>query len=417
MTLLAYGINHKTADIALRERVAINGSDIAEILSELLGCNAISEAVVLSTCNRTEIYADGKNSDTLLEVLSKYCKLNPKELQDVCYCYQDQDMVRHVMRVACGLDSMVLGEPQIFGQLKTAVAIAQNQNALGQQLSRLFQQVFNVTKMVRTQSKIGACPISVASTAVSLAEDIFPDLGNNTALIIGAGETGALVAKHLKKRHTGKIMIAGRHLNKARQLASEIDGWAIELQQLNHCLAEADIVFSATASPTALLGKTTVENALKYRPGHTLLMIDIAVPRDIEAAVGELDNVRLYTIDDLKNIIALNTKSREHAATKAEEMIIENTKNYMQWLRSLSSDKSIRAFRSQVETLRAREIKKALKRLKAGEPAENIINYLANSLTNKLMHPPSVKLREASRAGRTEFIVHFNQLFDLDENR
>lgn len=416
MTLLACGINHKTAELSLREQVAINPKHIRTLLTDLLKCDGIFEAIVLSTCNRTEIYADSESPEHLLEKLAEHCQIDIEQLQDASYHYYDQDMVRHVMRVACGLDSMVLGEPQIFGQLKSAVSLAEDCHSVGPQLSRLFQQVFHVTKAIRTHSEVGACPVSVASTAVSLAEELLQNISHCTALLIGAGDTAALTGKHLRKKGIKKIIIASRHLDKAQQLAAEIGADAIALPHLNQHLGNADIVFSATASTVPIIGKGMVETALKQRSQQPMVMIDIAVPRDIEPAVDELNCVHLYSIDDLKSIIALNAKSREHAAAKAEEMVIEETKKYMQWLRSLGSVNSIRVFRSWVEELREVEVAKAFRYLQSGIDPAIVVQRLANNLSNKLMHPPSVKVREASQAGRTEFIKHFHQLFDLDDD-
>lgn len=416
MTLLACGINHKTAELSLREQVAINQQSVGKLIASLLECDGIFEVMVLSTCNRTEIYADGDSPGPLLEKLGQHCQVDLEQLQDVSYHYYDQDMVRHVMRLACGLDSMILGEPQIFGQLKSAVSLSEHYHGLGPQLSRLFQQVFHVAKAIRTHSQVGACPVSVASTAVNLAEEQLGDIKENTALLIGAGDTAALTAKHLNKKGVRKIIVASRHLDKAQQLADIIGAEATELRNLNKYLTEADIVFSATASTVPIIGKGMVETALKNRDQRSILMIDIAVPRDIEPEVNQLSAVHLYSIDDLKNIISLNVKSREHAAGKAEEIVIEETKKYMQWLRSLGSVNSIRIFRSWVEKLREVEVAKAFKYLQTGIDPVIVVQRLSNTLSNKLMHPPSVKVREASKEGRTEFIKHFHQLFDLDED-
>lgn len=414
MTLLACGINHKTASLALREQAVITKAQQGELLSELLSSNSVFEAVILSTCNRTEIYADGEDSDILLYTLAQYSQLDIDQLQDVSYHYSEQDVVRHIMRVASGLDSMILGEPQIFGQLKEAVNIAQQHNALGPQLSQLFQQVFNVTKKIRTNTEVGACPISVASTAIKLAEEVFPQLQQAQALLIGAGDTTTLMAKHLAKKGVTQITIASRSLEKAQQLATTVKGLAISLDQLDAHLAQMDIIFSATASNTPVVSKHSVCQALAQRNDRELFMVDIAMPRDIEESVAELDSVHLYNIDDLKSIIELNSKSREHAAAKAEEMIVEQTQHYMQWLRSLGSTNTICAFRSWVEELRKIELEKAYAQLQAGTDPSLTLNRFANSFSNKLMHPPSIKIREASQEGRTDFIKHFHQLFDLD---
>lgn len=414
MTLFACGINHNTAELTLRERVVIPSEQLPQLLSDLLAQTSVSEAVVLSTCNRTEIYADAASADSLLAALAKHCNVDSETLKDASYHYSEQDMVRHVMRVACGLDSMILGEPQIFGQLKEAVMLAEKHSAVGPQLAYLFRQVFNVGKAVRTHTEVGACPMSVASTAVSLAKKVLTDLEKANVLLIGAGDTAALMAKHLNAQGVKNIVIASRKLDKAEKLAMQFSAAAITLQQLTQQLPIADVIFSATASILPVLGKGAVETALIQRGNKPMVMIDIAVPRDIEPEVSTLDGVHLYAIDDLKQVIQQNAKNREHAAEKAEAMIIQETKNYMMWLRSLDSVSTIRAFREWVDALREEELEKAISTLKKGVAPEIAMRRMANALSNKLMHPPSVKLREASSEGRTEFVEHVQELFDLD---
>jgi glutamyl-tRNA reductase len=411
--LLACGINHNTAELALRERVAISHERLPALLAEFLAYPHVSEVALLSTCNRTEIYAEAESAQQLLVILAEACDLEVDVLKDVSYQYAEQDMVRHVMRVACGLDSMVVGEPEILGQLKCAVAIADERAAIGPELSRLFQQVFNVAKRIRTHSEVGVCPVSVASTAVSFAKNIFPDLNAASVLLIGAGDTVALTAKHLVKQGATHLVIASRKLAKAEQLAQQFSAKAIALNRLNDCLPNADIVFTATASTLPILGKGAVETALKRR-NKPMVLIDIAVPRDIEPEVAELDQAYLYTIDDLKNTIQQNLQDRQHAAQKAEEMIVQETQHYMNWLRSLMSVGTIRALRNWVNNLREEELLKAEKSLELGVDPKVVLSRMANALSNKLLHPPSVKLREASYNGREEFVAHVQELFDLD---
>ncbi|MAZ78018.1 MAG: glutamyl-tRNA reductase [Legionellaceae bacterium] len=412
--LLACGINHNTADLALRERVAISHERLPVLLAEFLAYPHVSEVALLSTCNRTEIYAEAENAEQLLAILAEACHLEVDALKDVSYQYAEQDMVRHVMRVACGLDSMVVGEPEILGQLKSAVAIADEHAAIGPELSRLFQQVFNVAKRIRTHTEVGVCPVSVASTAVSFAKDIFPELSTANVLLIGAGDTVALTAKHLVKQGAKKIVVASRKLAKAEQLAHQFSGNAIALNRLSDCLPNADIIFTATASTLPILGKGAVETALKKR-NKPIVIIDIAVPRDVEPEVAELDQVHLYSIDDLKNAIQSNLQDRQHAAQKAEEMIVHETQHYMNWLRSLISVGTIRALRNWADNLREEELLKAQRSLALGVDPKVALTRMANALSNKLLHPPSVKLREASYNGREEFIAHIQELFDLDQ--
>lgn len=414
MTLLACGLNHETAPIALRERVAITADQLPTLLSDLLMEAGIFEAVVLSTCNRTEIYADGESSEALLNVLAQFCCVPFEEIKEMSYHYYDQDMVRHVMRVACGLDAMVLGEPQILGQMKQAISVAEEHAAIGEQLHRLFQQVFSVAKKVRTHTEVGVCPVSVASTAVRLAKEKISNFENACALLVGAGDTIALVIKHLKKQGLNNIMIASRKMEKAQVLAAQFDAQAMRLTDLPEQLKQADLVFTATASSLPILGKGAVETAMQQRD-ESLCIVDIAVPRDVEAEVAEVENVSLFGIDDLKQVIQENLQNRQHAAQKAEDMIVQETQSYMKWLRSLGSVNTIRALRGWMDSVREEEITKALRLLKGGMTPEQAMRRLANALGNKLMHPPSTKLREASSEGRVEFVEYVHALFDLDD--
>lgn len=411
--LLACGINHKTAELALRERVVIAHEQLPCLLAEFLACPNVSEVVLLSTCNRTEIYAEAESAQELLALLADACCIEIGALKNVSYQYAEQDMVRHVMRVACGLDSMVVGEPEILGQLKCAVATADEHAAIGPELSRLFQQVFNVAKRIRTHSEVGVCPVSVASTAVSFAKNIFPDLHQANVLLIGAGDTVALTAKHLIKQGAKNLVIASRKIAKAEQLSQQFSAKAVALNMLSDCLPNADVVFTATASTLPILGKGAVETALKKR-SKPMVLIDIAVPRDIEPEVAELKQAHLYTIDDLKNVIQRNLQDRQHAAQKAEEMIVQETQHYMNWLRSLMSVGTIRALRNWAMDLRKDELLKAERALELGVDPKIVLSRMANALSNKLLHPPSVKLREASYDGREEFVAHIQELFDLD---
>lgn len=414
MTLLACGINHETSSLSLRERLFIPKERMAEFISLLLQQKQVNEVVVLSTCNRTEIYAEALQCETLLMRLAEFCGVAVDVLCNASYCYVEQDMVRHLMRVASGLDSMVLGEPQVFGQLKEAVGLAEEQSALGPCLFPLFQQIFSIAKKVRTQTEIGACPVSVASTAVKLAEEVFSDLSQAQVLLIGAGDTVNLVAKHLQARGVTQLMISSRHLEKAEILAAKYQGTALSLQNLSHYLWQADVVFTATASTVPILGKGAVETALKKRNNRLMFMVDIAVPRDIEPEVAELENVHLYTLDDLKKMIQMSMGSRQHAAQKAEEMIAQETQHYMKLLQAQSAVSTLRAFRQWAQELREEELNKAMRLLKQSVEPEEVLKRMASALMNKLMHPPTVKIREASYEGRTEFVEYLNELFDLD---
>jgi glutamyl-tRNA reductase len=321
--------------------------------------------------------------------------------------------VRHALRVASGLDSLVLGEPQILGQMKDAYTTASSAGTLGNLLDRLFQHTFSVAKQVRTDTAIGASPVSVAFAAVSLARQIFTDFKDHTALLIGAGETIELAARHLHEIGIGRMIIANRTVERARAVAQEFDAYAISLPEIPSHLAEADIVISSTASPLPILGKGSVESALKIRKHKPILMVDIAVPRDIESEVGQLSDVYLYTVDDLQEIIQEGLRSRQEAAAQAEEIIDVQVSHFMNWIRSLGAVDTIRAVRENAEHKRDIELEHALNLIAAGKDPEMVLKQLAHRLTNKLLHEPSAQLKQAAYDGRNELLKAARDLFDL----
>lgn len=418
MALLALGINHKTASVEVRERVAFAPELLSDAMKGATEFADLKEIAILSTCNRTELYCSSaiEGSRALLEWLGKYHELDPDELQQCSYVFWGEDAARHMMRVASGLDSLVLGEPQILGQLKSAYSLSQENGHVGAELGRLFQQTFSVAKQVRTDTAIGENPVSVAYAAVSLAQHIFSDMSESKALLIGAGETIELVARHLANAGVKDITVANRTLNRALALADEFDGKAILLGDIPSALSEADIVIASTASQLPILGKGAVETALKQRKHRPIFMVDIAVPRDIEAQVSELDDVYLYTVDDLKEVIEENQRSREDAARQAEGIIETGAHEFMRQLRSLEAVDVLTAFRGQTENLRDQELGKALKQLEKGKPAEEVLTMLARSLTNKMLHHPTIQLRKASAEGRSELLDLVQELHQLGEH-
>ncbi len=425
MSLLALGINHKTAPVKIREQLSFAPDTIPMALKDLTDQDAVNEAVILSTCNRTELYCqlncnDGESEaaiDALITWLKKHHDLEDTDITEYLYLHPEKEAVRHMLRVASGLDSLVLGEPQILGQLKTAFSVAKESGTIGQFLHKLFQHTFSCAKQVRTDTAIGASPVSVAFASVSLAKQIFSDFQHHTALLIGAGETIELVARHLNESGIGRIIIANRTVEKAHTLAQEFNGYAISLSELPNHLAEADIVISSTASQLPILGKGAVESAIKARKHAPIFMVDIAVPRDIEEEVSELEDVFLYTVDDLKEIIDEGLKSRQEAALKAEEIIDVEVSHFMNWLRSLDSITIMREFREHAEDIRDQAVAHALKQLNKGKEAEQVIKELARQLTNKLIHKPSIQIKQAGMDDRTELIDAAIELFDLPRNR
>ncbi|MCL7461750.1 glutamyl-tRNA reductase [Pseudomonas sp. NW5] len=416
MAFLALGINHKTASVAVRERVAFGPERLVDALQQLCRVEPCREAAILSTCNRSELYLalDEAQPEAILAWLAQYHHLDLHELRRCAYVHEDSEAVRHMMRVACGLDSMILGEPQILGQMKDAYASAREAGTLGPQLGRLFQATFNTAKTVRTDTRIGENPVSVAFAAVSLAKQIFSDLKRSQALLIGAGETIALVARHLHEQGVSRIVVANRTLERARQLASEIGGQAVLLADIPEQLVHSDIVISSTASPLPILGKGAVERALKKRKHRPVFMVDIAVPRDIEPEVGELDDIYLYTVDDLHEVIAENLRSRQGAAQAAEELVLAGVAEFAERLRERDSLDLLRSYRARAEQLRDEELTKALRLLGNGTPAEDVLAQLARGLTNKLLHAPSVQLKKFSAAGRHDALAVAQELLDLD---
>ena len=415
MTLLAIGVNHKNAPVKIRERLAFGPDIVVAALRAAVEQAGVDEVAILSTCNRTEIYCAGDqpSCSRIKDWACEFHGLSPAAVSPHLYQHLDRAAAAHLMGVASGLDSLVLGEPQILGQVKTAYQTAVDAGTTGKLLGRLFQHTFSVAKQVRTDTSIGSSPVSVAFAAVSLAKQIFADLSQQCALLIGAGETIELTARHLKQHGIGRMIVANRTVERAHALAEQFDGYAIALTEIPGHLPEADIVISSTASPLPVLGKGTVESALKRRKHRPIFMVDIAVPRDIEAEVSELDDVYLYTVDDLEEVIAENRRSRQEAADQAGEIIEQQADEFDAWLRSLDAVALIQGYRAQAEQARDEVLDRALRMIENGKAAEEALQFLARTLTNKLLHTPSARLREASSAGRTELLDAANTLFQL----
>jgi glutamyl-tRNA reductase len=419
MTLLAVGINYNTAPVSIRERLAFPAEILESSLQELWHLKEISEAAILSTCNRTEFYCKSStaNKQILIDWVAESRNIDPAEFTPYLYCHADSQLIRHMFRVACGLDSMILGEPQILGQMKTAYQAAYEAGTLGKQLGKLFQYTFSAAKKVRTDTAIGSSPVSVAFAAVQLAQQIFDKLSEQTALLIGAGETIELAARHLSQQGIGRIIVANRTYDKAHTLASQFNGYAIALSELPTHLAEADIVISSTASQLPILGKGSVESAIKKRKHKPMFMVDLAVPRDIETEVEQLRDVYLYTIDDLQNTIDQNMNSRRQAAEQAEEIIDTQVGYFLAWLRSQGAQSTIRDYRHQAEQMRDEALQKALALLKNGASSEETLSRLAYSLTNKLIHTPSIQIREAGENERHDLVAAAREIFKLKQTQ
>ncbi|MCX2780570.1 glutamyl-tRNA reductase [Microbulbifer thermotolerans] len=401
MPILVLGINHDSAPIEVRERVAFAPELVPGALAAARKALDCKELAILSTCNRTEIYGQ-LEPGRLLEWLADYHQVDLQQLEKSCYCYTGESAVRHMMRVACGLDSLVLGEPQILGQIKSAYAVARDSGSVGSLLHSTFQQVFAVAKKVRTETAIGENPVSVAYAAVSLASRIFTDLSQQKALLIGAGETIELVARHLLEQGVNQLIVANRTLSRAQQLADNLDAEAILLADIPQHLPRADIVISSTASQLPILGKGAVETALKKRRHRPVFMVDIAVPRDIEPQVGQLDDVYLYTVDDLRGVIDEGKRSREKAAEAAHTIVDSAAAEFMRQYRALGAVDSIRSYRRRAQEIGSAELERALAQLEKGGDPRRLLEQLTRSLTNKLIHAPTVSLKRATAEGDLE---------------
>ncbi|MCB5162898.1 glutamyl-tRNA reductase [Marinomonas algarum] len=398
MPLITVGVNHKTAPVSIRERVAFAPEKMIDALSSLIAEKTANEAVIVSTCNRTELYCSVADSNLVNDViawLANYHNIALADLQQYCYTHLNDDCVRHVMRVASGLDSLILGEPQILGQVKSAYAVSQEGDCIGPELQSLFQRTFSVAKRVRTDTAIGENPVSIAFAAVSLAQRIFADIRKNTALLIGAGQTIELVARHLKENGIKRIVVANRTLARAETLANELNAEAIMLGEVGDYLSQADIVISSTASQLPIIGKGMVERATAKRRHAPMLLIDIAVPRDIEPEVEDVNDAYLYSVDDLHSVIEENVRARQDAAKAAEQMIEEGLDEYRRAIESRKVSDLIVTFRKSAEATKQAELEKALKGLEMGQSPEQVVNKLAHGLMNKLIHAPTRYLRDA----------------------
>ncbi|HEY9033381.1 MAG TPA: glutamyl-tRNA reductase [Pseudomonadales bacterium] len=419
MALIALGINHNTAAVALREKVAIAPERMPHALTALCRAAQVPEAMILSTCNRTEIIAAADDvehcSNEILHWLASSHDLSPDVLSDNHYVHREEAAILHMMKVASGLDSMILGEPQILGQMKSAYAVAQEAGTVGSQLMQAMQHTFAWAKRVRTQTAIGQNPVSVAFAAVHLSQRIFSDLGKSTALLIGAGDTIDLVARHLREKHIGTLLVANRTLARAQQLASQYQAEAILLPDISERLAGVDIVISSTASQLPILGKGAVEKALKKRRHRPMFMVDIAVPRDIEPEVAELRDVYLYTVDDLRDIIDENKKARQDEVAKADVILYQGVDAWRSARRMNDVAPLLRAFREQAENIKQQELERALKQLAAGHDAADVLGNMARLLTNKLIHAPSANLKKAAESGQHVLVSQFASLYELPQ--
>jgi len=414
MPLQIFGLNHNTAPVEIREQVIFSGDAVPRALLQLLDLDGIDETVLLSTCNRTEFYVVANDGDTgVLEAWLQNDQNLNAEARKALFTLEQDDAIRHLFRVACGLDSMVLGEPQILGQLKDAYKQAQQAGSVGSQLSRLFQHTFSVAKKVRSDTDIGSSPVSVAYAAVTLANQFFAGFSRHTALLIGAGTTIELVARHLASKGIGRLFVANRDINRAQALASRFGGFALPISEIEGTLPEADILISATASTDPVISLEQMTKAVQARKHKPVFAVDIAVPRDIDPEVSTLKDVYLYTIDDLNKVIIEGQSNREAAAVDANRILDDEIQRYLAMERSKEVAPIITELRDQGDAIRKAVLKQARLRLNRGTDSDEVLEYATASLMKKMLHQPSVRLREAGEHSDKEMIKAARALFGL----
>ena len=414
--IFTLGINHHSAPLAIRERVAFGADKLPHALADLTRDRPVREAAILSTCNRTEIYCSAESPEVVVDWLAQYHQVSREELAPYVYAHNQPEAIRHAFRVASGLDSMVIGEPQILGQMKDAVRAAEENGTLGTQLHKLFQRSFSVAKEVRSTTAIGANIVSMAAAGVHLAERIFESIAGQRILFIGAGEMIELCAAHFCAGKPKQVTIANRTVERARVLAEQYGGTAIRLDDLGEHLASHDIVVSCTGSPLPIIGLGMVERAIKTRRHRPIFMVDLAVPRDIEEEVGQLDDVFLYTVDDLAQVVESGLESRQAAVVDAEAIIANRVQDFLGWLASRDTVPVIRSLRDSAERMRRHEMEHAMKLLAKGEAPEKVLEHLSLRLTNKFLHAPTQALNSADGGERADLQFAASRLFHLHAN-
>ena len=417
MHLLTIGLTHRTAPVQVRERIALAPERLPLALGELVGLESVNEASILSTCNRTEMFivVDDPENPAPRNWFMQLDGESAESLAPLIHQLSGEQAARHLFRVASGLDSMILGEPQILGQVKQSYEFARQAGTVGKYLNQLFQHSFATAKAVRTDTAIGNNPVSVAYAAATLSRQIFGELNAATVLLVGAGETIELTAQHLQRAGASKFIVANRTKVRAQQLANELGAEAISLAALPDHLYRADVVVTSTAADLPLIGKGAVERALKKRRHRPMFMVDLAVPRDIEAEVEQLRDVYLYTVDDLQQVVQQNVRSREQAAEEAEQIINEQVRGFADWLNRERAVPLVKAYRSQVERTRDEQLQRAIRALGRGQDAQAVLAQLAHSLTNKLVHDPLVAIREAGQQGDMELLASMHRVLNIDK--
>jgi len=420
MNIVVVGLSHKTAAVEIREKVAFAPTHMEKPLHALVALDDITEAVIVSTCNRVEIYVTTRDIAggiaRVKRFLADYHKVALESLEPHLYALHGEDAIRHVFRVASSLDSMVVGEPQILGQIKTSYGYAAEYRSSGIILNRFLHKAFSVAKRVRTETKIASSAVSVAFAAVELARKIFNDLSDKTVMLIGAGEMCELAAKHFLNNGVRGLMVTNRTFERAERLADEFDGKAIRFDDLFDQLHKADIVLSSTGAPHAIIGARDLDDVMRRRKQKPMFFIDIAIPRDIDPAVNDVENVYLFTVDDLQEVVSANLQQRNEEAKKAEDIVNQEIGQFFKWLSSLEVTPTIVALRSKFDEIRRAELEKTLANWKDLPPdGQKRLEALTNAMMNKLLHPPTSLIKKAGQGGRTDLYVDaLRALFELE---
>ena len=414
MVLVASGLNYKKAGIEIREKMAFDQSQSIRAAQNLVAEGSVNEAIVISTCNRTELYCEVESVQEAMELLIGQTHLTYEQIKPYTYHYQDREAVSHLMRVASGLDSMIFGETEILGQLKEAFSFAQSESCIGKHLGRLFQCAFSVAKRVRSETSIGENPISVASVAAKLSQRIFSDVSKANILLIGSGRLIQSLAKHLVGMGVKQVMVASRTSLKAEKLADEVGGSAVALEDIPRVLAEADMVITGTLSQLPIIGKGMLESALVERKRKPMFVVDLSVPRNVEPEVKQLEDIYLYTLDDLESIVIENKGSRQEAAKQASHIIDQAADRFMEWLGAQESFRTLTVFREKFDKIRDEVLEENLNRLALGEDPSVVMERLAYTLTNRFLHQPTRRLRQAGLGGEDKLLKMVKDVFELE---
>ncbi|MEW6054557.1 MAG: glutamyl-tRNA reductase [Nitrospirota bacterium] len=421
MKIFVVGLNHKVADVEVREKLAFNGPKLEEGLLRFRELPEIREAIILSTCNRVELYANvtdpAQASVSVRTFLSEFHGIQRNSLEHSLYIYDDIDAVRHIFRVASSLDSMVVGEPQILGQLKDAFDLALSKKTTGILLNKLMKKAISVAKRVRTETKIAENAVSISFAAVELAKKIFTDLSKRVFMLLGAGEMAELAAKHLISSGVREVLVSNRTFERACELAEEFHGRPVKFEEFIQEMVRTDIVICSTGAPHYILTKSQMQKVMKERKQRQVFLIDISVPRNIDPAINELDNVYLYNVDDLQGVVDANMFERQKEAEKAENIIAEEIMTFLKWLVSLDSVPTIVALREKAEEVRKEELERLFHKIEGiGEKEKEAIEYMATAIMNKLIHPPTAALKEDSE-NKDILVATIKRLYGIEEEK